>query len=189
MTVLRGAAWACALVAGGLVVGGCTPDEPEPTPTTPVETSTSTPETSEPTAAAPDMPAEASEPTAAGAEAFVRHWIDLINLAYASGDTSPVTEISGPTCKVCSTTVERIDSVYSQGGRIEGAQMSLDRVASPAPDASNLVSVSAALAQAPGEAIASDGARTAIDGSPQRSVAFVMVFENAAWQLRGIGSE
>ena len=40
--------------------------------------------------AAPEMPAEASEASAAGAEACAGHWIDLLNYAYETGDTEPL---------------------------------------------------------------------------------------------------
>lgn len=189
MTVLRGAAWACALVAGGLVIGGCTPVEPEPRPTTPVETSTSAPETSEPTVAAPEMPNEAAEASAAGAEAWVRHWIDLLNYAYDTGDTEPLAALSPSVCKVCSGTISDINEIYGAGGRLEGAEMVPSRVLSPPPDARNLVAVGVTFTEAASIRVNADGSRTEEPATAETEVGFVLVHENGAWQLRGIGTQ
>ena len=188
MTVLRGAAWACALVAGGLVIGGCTPDEPEPRPTTPVETSTSAPETSEPTVAAPEMPAQANEPSAAGAEAWVQHWFDLLNYAKRTGDTEPLAAVSGQDCQVCRSTIESIDSDYAAGGQVQGGEAAVVSLLSPPPDARNLVAVGTTFTEAESTVTTSAGATETRSATPETTVDFVLVYEDDAWVLRGIGT-
>lgn len=188
MTVLRGAAWACALVAGALVIGGCTPDDPEPTPTTPVETSTSAPETSEPTVAVPEMPAEAAEATAAGAEAWVAHWFELVNYAKATGDTTPLKDLSGQSCQVCAGTAADIDANYANGSHMEGGEARLLSSLSPPPDARNLVAVAATFTEDPATVVSADGSREPRNATPETRVDFVMVYEEGRWALREIGT-
>ncbi len=190
MTVLRGAAWACALVAGSLVVAGCTPDEPEPTPTTPVETNTtsSAPETSEPTVAAPEMPAEAMQASAAGAQAWVTHWFDLVNYAKATGDTQPLKTFSGSACKVCASTASDIDSNYADGGHMEGGEATVLSVLSPPPDSRNLVAVATTFTEAAATVVRANGSREPRNATPETRIDFVMVHEGGQWALREIGT-
>ncbi len=75
---------AITLLVGSLLITGCTGDEPNPP--SPSSTSESPTDTSSPTVTVPAMPEEAKVGDAAGAEAFVRHWIDLLNYAYATGE-------------------------------------------------------------------------------------------------------
>lgn len=188
MTVLRGAAWACALVAGSLVVGGCTPDEPEPTPTTPVETSTSAPETSEPTVAVPELPGEARQATADGAVAWVGYWFELLNYAKTSGNTQPLRDLSGSTCKVCDGTAADIDAVYESDGLIVGGEVVPSDMRSPAPDARNLVVVNVTFSEEPEQHSYSDGRTEQVEGTTATNVGFVLVHEGGAWALREIGT-
>jgi hypothetical protein len=189
MTVLRGAAWACALVAGSLVVAGCTPDEPEPTPTTPVETSTTTsaPETSEPTVAAPEMPAEASEATAAGAEAFVEYWFAAANYGVSTGDVSPLEAASGSECAVCASVIDAIEENYADGGRVDGNLFSLTAVASP-PVEDSAALTTMQFEQAAGTHIAADGTRTPLPTAPAQSAGGVVRYESGGWVMFGIGT-
>lgn len=190
---IRGAAWAGVVavgLAGGVALGGCAGEDPDPPPATSPEPTTSISEstTSEPTVAVPEMPAEAAEPTAEGAEAWVAHWIDLLNYAYATGDTEPLIGISGSTCDVCSETAEEIDAVFDGGGYIEGGLVSTTSVRSPAPDIDAVVNVSVTYSQSDGVNISGDGVEERFDGIDSTNVAFVMVFDQGSWNLQGIGT-
>jgi hypothetical protein len=71
------------------------------------------------------MPAEARGTSGAAAKAFVRHWIDVLNSAAATGDTSQLRSLSRQSCESCLSIAERIDQTYSAGGRIEGGGWSV----------------------------------------------------------------
>ncbi len=78
---LRGVAWAGAVLAVVVATAGCTEDPaPLPTRTSSAPTPT-TPTATEPTVAVAEMPREATEATAAGAEAWADHWFDVLNYA------------------------------------------------------------------------------------------------------------
>jgi hypothetical protein len=66
------------------------------------------------------MPAAAKKHTAAGAEAFVRYWVEVVNFAQATGQTSALEAIDDVRCAGCRGVVKAIRSPYSKGGRIEG---------------------------------------------------------------------
>ena len=77
---------------------------------------------SPPTPIAPSMPAAATQHTKAGAEAFVRHYIDLINHAQATGDTQALRSASSPTCRGCSGGIKAVAKVYDRGGKLIGGE-------------------------------------------------------------------
>lgn len=179
------------VVVVACLVAGCTPDEPDPTSTASVPTTSTTtePTTSTPTVAVPELPEAATVGDAAGAEAFVKHWVDVLNYAYATGDTEPVQELSLPVCELCSETVTEIEDAYGPGGHIEGGVATVTLVRSPPPDADGVVSVSVLLEQAIYTTVALDGTRTKDDGAPPQNAGFVLDWIDDSWQLVGIGSE
>jgi len=134
---MRRALGAAAVAACLLGVGGCSDGEADAAPSpsssssTPSETPTASPS---PTAVAPTLPPEAMERTAAGAEAFVRHWFEVLEYAYATGSTEPLDEISGQECESCQTFIERINDRYSSGGSFRGLLITISSSAAPPPD-------------------------------------------------------
>jgi len=79
---------------------------------------------------APVLPEEAKENTKVGAVAFVRHYVDLINYAQATGDVEALAAVEADSCKSCVLGREFFESVYAMGGRIEGGTF---RAAAVAP--------------------------------------------------------
>ena len=120
-----------ALLAGSLGVAGCgggpSPDT-APTPSASAPTASTTPAT--PTASptpsasasptAPTLPASARARSKAGAVAFARHYVQLINYAGASGDTVPLQGNSLTSCVKCHDLSKGIDKIYDSGGFIAG---------------------------------------------------------------------
>src|SRR5689334_5309504 len=68
----------------------------------------------------PVMPDAAKETTKAGATAFVRHYVDVLNYATFTGDTEPAHSLDGGKCKSCERMLASIESIYSAGGHVEG---------------------------------------------------------------------
>lgn len=71
------------------------------------------------------MPAAARENTAAGAIAFVRHYIDVFNYASNTGDVAELQLLSDPKCEGCTSYIDTIQSSHSSGGDIEGFRWSI----------------------------------------------------------------
>ena len=178
---------AITLLVGSLLITGCTGDEPNPP--SPSSTSESPTDTSSPTVTVPAMPEEAKVGDAAGAEAFVRHWIDLLNYAYATGDTEPVKAVSDAGCEACQTIFSVIQQRAAGNKRLEGGLIKLVSVRSPPPDDVGLVGVSVRYEQADGIEIAPDATRTTVTGSPPDNFGFALTYDDGAWAMSGAGSE
>lgn len=70
------------------------------------------------------MPDAAKENTKAGAVAFVRHYVDLINYAQATGDVEPLAAAEDTGCASCAKGRETLSEIYRAGGSIEGGRLS-----------------------------------------------------------------
>jgi len=125
---------------------------------------------------------------AAGAAAFVRHWFDLVNYAYATGNTEPVVAVSTPKCESCSNTVATIDDQYSNGGRIEGGQITVVGAESPAPEPNRPVLVTTVYSQAPLASVTAGGeTSTESPAEENETVGFFIEWSDDAWTAVGIG--
>ncbi|RYZ14550.1 MAG: hypothetical protein EOO70_07575 [Myxococcaceae bacterium] len=89
----------------------------------PLETLSSSPTPTPTTPAAPELPDAATKPGAKGAEAFVRHYVRLINFAQRTGDTSALESASALQCESCSKGVKYVRDIYEAGGSISGGEM------------------------------------------------------------------
>jgi hypothetical protein len=105
-----------------LVLAGCGGDptaEPSPTPSTPVTSPVST------TPTPPAMPDAAKANTKAGAIAFVRHYIELINYAQATGDVEVLSGVEDASCRSCTQGRTYLASIYGAGGHVAGGEWTI----------------------------------------------------------------
>ena len=62
--------------------------------------------------------------TRTGADAFVRHYVEMLNFAGASGTTErPAEQLSLQTCVKCDALADGIDKIYRAGGRHRGRRL------------------------------------------------------------------
>ncbi len=73
-----------------------------------------------PNAARPSRPAMAGKQTARGAAAFTRYYFEVLDHAYASGDTRLLAELTGQDCTSCHGVITSIRTVYDGGGSTHG---------------------------------------------------------------------
>ncbi|MCF6745858.1 hypothetical protein E9529_16560 [Blastococcus sp. KM273128] len=121
------------MLAGTVLLTGCAEKQ---------EASTSLP-TAEPaptTEALPPLgpadfpvPDEARTKDAAGAEAFLRYWIDLLNRQRAV-PTGEAIRALGPECEDCLRIAGNYDDAASAGNRYMGGELSLNDVTAPLID-------------------------------------------------------
>jgi hypothetical protein len=114
---------AAGLLAVGVLIGGCG-GSPEPSPL-PKPSKSSSPSASA-TPTPPVMPEAAKAKTKAGAIAFARHYVDLINHAQATGDASALLAVEDTTCGSCERGRKYVDRVYGGGGTIQGGALVID---------------------------------------------------------------
>lgn len=90
---------------------------------TPPPTTDATPEppSATPPVEEPSMPPAARAPGRAGAEAFVRYYIDLVNYSGLTGDIGEM-ELAASGCVSCKSLAEAFETTYERGGayRTEG---------------------------------------------------------------------
>src|SRR4051794_25043149 len=121
---------AIALLLAATVLSGCS-EKVEASSTLP---STSAAETTKslPVVGPADFPVpdEARTKDAAGAEAFLRYWIDLLNRQQAIPDGKPIRDLA-PTCDECLRIARSFDQAATVGRRYHGGKVSLNDVAAP----------------------------------------------------------
>lgn len=129
-----------ALTAGvcSAALTGCTKDSAAgPTAVTSSGTSSRspTPTTSEPTRSTPPtepappvMPALAREQSKAGAKAFVRYYIKVLNYSWAALQSRSLKDTSADGCDVCGLISRRVDAIKSRGGYQIGGEWSPKRI-------------------------------------------------------------
>ncbi len=76
------------------------------------------------------VPPEARTKDAAGAEAFLRYWIDLLNRQRAIPAGQPLRDL-GPDCQECLRIAKNYDDAATAGNRYIGGEVSLNDVPSP----------------------------------------------------------
>ena len=113
----------------GALLSACASDVEQPTTLEPSSAAVSTPAVATPPSgepapdppAAPVLPAEGREQTAAGAIAFVRHYFAVVDYAYATGDTAPLAAASDPKCAACAGVKDMVDSTFVTGGYFDSS--------------------------------------------------------------------
>lgn len=120
------------LLAGTVVLSGCSEKQPAneslPSP------SASSPTEDELPPLGPEdlpMPDEARTQDAAGAEAFVRYYIDLINRTSDVMDAQPIRDLSDPACEDCDRIATNADEASAAGRKYEGGEITVREVGEP----------------------------------------------------------
>jgi hypothetical protein len=118
------------LVVGTALLSGCS-EKQEANETLP---STSASPTTE---ALPELgpadfpvPDKARTKDAAGAEAFLRYWIELSNRQQVALDGQPLRDL-GPDCRECSRIAKNFDDAAAAGQHFEGGELTLNDVTAP----------------------------------------------------------
>lgn len=116
---------AAVIGALGFGVAGCGGSaEPQPLPRPTASTSPS------PSATPPVMPAAAKEKSKAGAIAFARHYVDLINFAQSTGHVAELRAVEDAGCKSCQRADAYLEGLYKSGGSIRGGEFKIKSVSS-----------------------------------------------------------
>ena len=105
-----------------LLVAGCGGDPtPSPSPSAPSSPVSSSPVSTTPSA--PVMPEAAKANTKAGAVAFVKYYVKLINYAQATGDVDALAMVDAEDCASCANARRALSEIYQGGGHIEGGAL------------------------------------------------------------------
>jgi len=130
-------------VAGTLLMAGCSGGAPaDPGTGSPTPSQSASPSVSPtltPTPSAVYKPADASGPaqnvpvpvlpevakteTKEGLEAFTRYWFELLSYGYETGDTKPLSAITGPDCKMCENAKQVQEGWHRDGRWLSGGKV------------------------------------------------------------------
>jgi hypothetical protein len=117
-----------ALIGTALVSGCSAKQEANDTlPTAAAETTEALPEVGPADFSVPD---EARTKDAAGAEAFLRYWIELLNRQQAIPAGQPLRDLSLE-CRECLRIAKSFDDAAASGWRYEGGRLTLNKVIEP----------------------------------------------------------
>lgn len=126
-----------AAVVGAALLTGCSEKQPA-SETLPSSSAAET------TAALPEIgpadfpvPDEARTKDAAGAETFLRYWIDLLNRQRAIPAGEPLLDLSKE-CNNCTRIAQNYDGAAAAGNRYVGGEVSLNDVAEPIVDGDSI---------------------------------------------------
>lgn len=136
----------------------------------------------------PPLPPVATTQDAAGAEAFVRHWFDLLNYGYRSGDTSPLTSASDEVCVECEAFAQRISEFTSTGESIAGTAFTIGAVQAGVPDATGRAPVDVAFRQAEIVVVEMDGTEATYDPEPVVNAVAVVEWRQNSWFMIGLAN-
>lgn len=111
-----------------LLLAGCGPASEPSAPTTPTTPSVVAPTQPPLKPQAPVLPEAAKANTKAGAVAFVRHYVDVLNYAQSTGDVGELRRLGGPTCKSCSQVARLLKGLWERGGYVRGGTWKIRRI-------------------------------------------------------------
>ncbi|MGR7026319.1 hypothetical protein [Geodermatophilus sp. URMC 62] len=154
---------AAAVALGTTLLTGCGGGDETPSQTLPSATAAPTTEAL-PVVGPADFPVppEARTQDAAGAEAFLRYWIDLIDHQRAIPAGQPLRDL-GPDCGECQRIARNYDEAAASGNRYVGGELTLNDVPPPVM-AADTVYISYGIRQESVQAVDSAGAL--IDSQP-----------------------
>jgi hypothetical protein len=169
-----------------VALSGCQ-SNPKPPPLESTSTSSSPTPTPSPTEAAPTMPAEAKGTSEAAAKAFVRHYIELINHATATGEMAPLITASDPQCRSCKAVVERIDGVYQKGGSIESEGWRIQSVQRVPRQPSNRPVFDVGLVMSPQRVVAETSGESKTYKGGRLPATFTLLWSGDSWLVLSWG--
>jgi len=163
-----------------LALAGCGGGDPTPDPP---PTRAPSPTVTASGKIAPPLPPAATAHTKAGAIAFVRHYIDLINYTQATGDTAPINQVSERKCSSCNATSTYVRNVYRAGGRIAGGMTQIRQIiAVPSKGQDGEFEVDVAIRVTSSRIGHRDGTTTTVRGGANALSVFTKWFETG-WRV------
>lgn len=122
-TTTRVAALALSLSVGLAALTACSDDAPpsaDPSPTWSPTGRLETPTSPAAEPVEPELPGAATQPSEAGARAFIAYYWELINYAQVTGDVKALRAVSGPNCAGCNAGIKGIRQRHRIGKHVVG---------------------------------------------------------------------
>jgi hypothetical protein len=175
---------AAGLIAAGLVLAGCGGSaEPKSLPAPTKSPSPSASPSAAPTA--PVLPEAAKAKTKAGAEAFVRHYVQVLNYATFTGKTDAARALDDGKCSSCQRMLASIDAIYTKGGNVKGGAWTPTLVSDVPHPGGNGWTVDAKITYGPQTVVRATNAQPEKYTGGGRLVSFILeTSRDGGWQVR-----
>jgi hypothetical protein len=105
----------------------------------------------------PTLPAAAQQPTRAGAEAFLRHFLAVYSYSFRAVDSEALGRLSDPDCKFCRSAIESVMAGGRAGQRTLGGNLTVTTIIAAPGDPMDRLIVNAIVDQEPGRIVQFDG--------------------------------
>ena len=187
-------AYAVSLVALSASLGGCNGGgDPTPSPTVTSSSPGASPTVSASPSASPSpsvsIPAEAMQQTPEGAVAFVKFYVDQINLAWTTPDSTLLPRLTTTACNSCASFQSDAEEYASQARKLSAAPLSTDNVSARDGGLAGAQLVAANVVEVAVPII--DVAGNQVDTGKQSSGSYVfaLVWEEGQWRVNGVVAE
>jgi hypothetical protein len=182
------AAWG---LAGILALAGCSGDEEAGglSPSSPPADTSSAPSSSASTAphdGPPKLPAVARQHTNAGAKAFVRYYIDVLNYAWVEGRPRALANFAADGCDLCAEFVDALARRTRRGGDQTGGTFTIDSLGVAAADSENTYLLIAQLAVSRGQSRASATSPPTQIRHDSHTLQFRIGWRHTGWALEDL---
>lgn len=169
---------ALALALGAV---GCSDDAPPAGSPVPSDSSSATA-----TASVPALPAEARGRGPKAAEAFVRHYVDLINYGLRTLDSEPLAAASSEDCEACDYFIDALAATKQRDGRYVGGTWTIEdlRQYPHGPEAE--VNIRAIVTLAREKVIQNDPRKVARLPERRTAYSFILTTGNAGFSVKDI---
>lgn len=184
-------------IAALLLLAGCSgqPDSPSTVaPATARATTPSATTSSSPTSMAaatptpPALPDAATRNDEAGQLAFIEHWWDLYNYAYATGDPGPLMAISDASKSSNSALAADVKRVHSEGRHVEGGGYRVVQTVRLPLDELGVTLPTVTVQRDAGVIVTADGKRESFPAGPPEGIGMALVWDRDHWQMHELGN-
>jgi hypothetical protein len=161
-------------------------DGPRPSGLPPLTSTVGSSSEHRPVTTSPSAHDESRAKTTAGASAFTRFYLGLINDAYRTGASEPLRRYAGPGCTSCTRIAGAVDDIYDNGGRAEGGHLSVKRIAATGISATSQPTVVVDIAVSSYRQM--DGSGRVVDQVAAKQTVLLVDLEwsKGAWRIKGI---
>jgi hypothetical protein len=150
---------------------------------TPAPLPTSTPTTTTSPTNAPTLPPEVVGPDPTSAEAWTRHYFDVLNFAIATGSTDQLSRLGSPGCVSCAAFVGKIKSIYRAGGSVQSHGWRITRaLTTVGPD--NTMAVELRVTLTKETVIMKAGQKPAVHGAANHQMTATVHWQSGRWRMQ-----
>lgn len=135
------------------------------------------------------VPPEAKAHTRAGAEAFVRYYFDILNLAETIPDPGVLTGLGGQSCSFCQSNIEGVEGLVKADQRFASDAVEIRSLGPLAGAPANEEYFTVHYVQRPAQILSRDGKQVGTNPERDQTVYGRTAWSDGKWFFMGLQSE